>query len=157
MAKLLADWKTAHPDEYKTLMSALNAENSRCISALEALNAQGDTATRRLAFKTAFDTSRVLTRDLLALANAPYELPVHTSLIEASGKNGAFVCRLPGGGGDDGIAALCLTEDDKLKLEKFWASYGAKATQPVQLGVSSEGVRVEPSSAFDAVESAAGV
>ncbi len=157
MAKLLTDWKTANPVEYKTRMSALNAENGKAIDALEEIVKQGDTPERRVAFKTAFDSSRVLTRDLLVLAKAPYELPVHTALIDASSANGAFVCRLPGGGGDDGIAALCLSEGDKLRVEKFWASYGAKPTQPVQLGVSNEGVRMEPASAFDSVKRAASV
>lgn len=157
MAKLLGDWKAANPDEYTKRMSVINQENAKAINALADINSKGDSAERRFAFKAAFDASRVLTRDLMALAKAPYELPVHTALIEASGANGAFVCRLPGGGGDDGIAALCASQADKLRLEKFWSNYAAKPTQPVQLGVSNEGVRVESDAAFGVVRQAAGV
>ena len=44
-----------------------------------------------------------------------------TSLIEETGRNGAFVAKLPGAGGKDAIAAIYLTDQDGARLRNFWS------------------------------------
>ena len=72
-------------------------------------------------FRDAFNKGRILTKQLGVLSQVSIEDDDLTRLIEESVLNGACVAKLPGAGGRDSIAALCLDRDDQ-KLIGFWNS-----------------------------------
>ncbi len=135
MLKKVNAWKAAEPEEYGKVIKALDAENGAAINALE----RGDLES----FRKHFVKGRAVTKKLGIRSGAPIEPDDYTELIEASERHGAFCCKLPGAGGGDSIAALCLTEGDKLGLEKFWSRYSHKKLDVLQLGLSNVGVRAE--------------
>ena len=74
------------------------------------------------------------------MSGASIESDEMTALIQESERNGAFACKLPGAGGGDSIAALCLGKAEKRKLEAFWEGKGMKI---LQLSEAEDGVREE--------------
>ncbi|MBI5176863.1 hypothetical protein HY995_02115, partial [Candidatus Micrarchaeota archaeon] len=135
MVKKAIEWKSSRPKEYAELIGKLDGENGKAINALQK---------RRLEdFKRHFVQGRKLTKALGEKSGAPIEPDDFSDLIAQSEGNGAFVAKLPGAGGGDAIAALCLTANDKKKLEGFWRGYAKKKLKVLDLGVSNEGVRKE--------------
>ncbi len=175
MVKKINAWKAANPQEYADLMRNLNDANAEAITFLEKINALARQNPARYAkiialvdakqvssellneielfthFKQAFERGRELTRELGEKSGAPIEPPVLSKLIDESRKHGAFVSKLPGAGGGDSIAAICLSEESAKKMREFWRGYKAKKIEPLDLSVSNEGVRLELESAFIAL------
>ena len=173
MVKKVNAWKNANPQEYAKLMQKLNNANAEAIEHLEKINnlarenptlyaktlalvdakkisPQPSNEIELLArFKQAFERGRELTRELGEKSGAPIEPPVLTKLIDESRKHGAFVAKLPGAGGGDSIAAICLSEKSARKLREFWNGYEEKKIEPLDLSVCNEGVRLESESAFN--------
>ncbi|MBU1197935.1 hypothetical protein KJ765_05500 [Candidatus Micrarchaeota archaeon] len=75
-------------------------------------------------FKHAFAKGRQLTKQLGVESKAGIESDEASALIEESEERGAFVCTMPGAGGGDSLAALCLSEESKKKLMAFWSQNG---------------------------------
>ncbi len=173
MVKKINAWKTTNPQEYANLMRELNEANAKAIALLEKINALAKqnpslyAKTLTLAeskkttqkpqkpsselelftrFKQEFERGRELTRELGEKSGAPIEPPTLSKLVNESLKHGAFVAKLPGAGGGDSIAAICLSEESAEKVREFWRGYKEKKIEVLNLGVSNEGVRLEPES-----------
>ncbi|MFH0922616.1 MAG: hypothetical protein V1811_00990, partial [Candidatus Micrarchaeota archaeon] len=128
-------WKEQNPEENNRLFKELNDENAKAIEALQAENYAD--------FKTHFQRGWGLTALFGQKIGAPVSTSEFDKLIAESLENGAFVCKLPGAGGGDSIAAFCLTDADKERLERFWSAYSEKQLVPLNLSVSNQGVRLE--------------
>lgn len=139
MTKLTGAWKKAYPDEYAELMRELNDANVDAIAYLEQLQTEKTDENLSL-FKQFFETGRALTRKLGEKSGAPIETAEIKALIDDSLKNGAFVCKTPGAGGKDNLAALCLSQSDAEQLKTFWKS---KGLEPLDVKIQNEGVQVE--------------
>jgi phosphomevalonate kinase len=139
MVKKVNAWKAGNPEEYKRLLKAYDESNAQAIKALERLSTEFSEENLG-EFKKRFEEARAYKRALGEKSGAPIEPGEYSRLIEESMDNGAFVAILPGAGGGDSIAAFCLSDADKARLETFWKSKGYAA---LPLGVSNEGVRVE--------------
>ena len=87
-----------------------------------------------------FNHAQFLRKQLGIKSGCEIESEEYTILRQESDANGAFVSCLPGAGGGDSIAAFCLSEEDKTKLEGFWKRKGVNV---LDLNVSNEGVRAE--------------
>lgn len=169
-------FKRAWPKQYEQLMTELNAANQLAIAALVEINklAKENTEKYKLTlkvvskrgksklveklqdelkifsdFKEAFDRGRFLTKKLGELSGAPIESDEYSKLIEETKKEGAFVAKLPGAGGGDVIAAICLSRGAKRNVENFWKSYQEKKIQPLALKISNEGVKNERRRTFE--------
>ena len=178
MVKKINAFKEAQPEQYKQLMAELNAANQLVITALAAINklAVENPEKYKLALKAAlrkrkskiaegldyelqlfndfrgeFDKGRLLTKKLGELSSAPVEPPEYSELIERTKENGAFVAKLPGAGGGDAIAAICLSKKTKQKVEDFWRNYQNKKINPLNLGISNDGVRKEGKRALEKI------
>ncbi len=124
----------------KQIMALENgADYNRFLEAAES-NSFSNESIAFLEFKHACEKSRILTKKLGQLAGVEVESDEFTKLIEESEKNGAFVCRLPGAGGGDCIAAICLSDASVNMLESFWRSRGLKA---LNVNASNAGLKVE--------------
>ncbi len=113
----VSDFKAKNPKEYGALIKKINAENEKTINALREFSKE----TSRT-FVESFNRARILTKQLGILSNVGIEPDDCTALIEESNRIGAFVTKLPGGGGKDAIAAICRSEEDEKKLRGFWSS-----------------------------------
>lgn len=134
MVRKAMEWKKAHPTHYYSLVQELDDANQKAIASLKKRDWTG--------FQNFFILGRVLTKKLGRLAGAQIEPPELSELVEESGRNGAFACKLPGAGGGDAIAALCLSESGEKKLKQFWSNYSRVKLRLVELAASSEGVQV---------------
>ncbi|NUN11162.1 hypothetical protein HUU53_00775 [Candidatus Micrarchaeota archaeon] len=128
-------WKEINPEENKKLFTELNQENASAIDALHKGNNES--------FKQHFQKGWELTALFGEKIGAAVSTPQLNELIEESLTNGAFACKLPGAGGGDSIAAICLSKADKERLEEFWRHNAIKKVQPLQIGISNEGIRIE--------------
>ncbi|MGB9577126.1 MAG: hypothetical protein ACPL4N_01390, partial [Candidatus Norongarragalinales archaeon] len=174
MVKKINEFKASKPLEYAELMKQINEANKKAIDALEkigeiarkspekyglALKAAsknfagkaGEGIEAELAtfkeFQKAFDEGRLLTKKLGELSGAPIETQEFTDAIETAKKKGAFVAKLPGAGGGDSIAALCLSKGNARKVAEAWTQKGYKI---LDLRISNEGVRRESPKKFEA-------
>ncbi len=153
MVKKVNEFKAAKPSEYTELIKQINEANKKAIEALEKIreitkfHASIESATALKEFQDAFDEGRVLTKKLGDLSDAPIEPPEFTEAIELAKRSGAFVAKLPGAGGGDSIAALCLSKDRAKNVADAWAHIGYKI---LDLNISNEGVREEPAKKFEA-------
>ncbi len=117
----VSKFKEKNPDKYGELMKKINEENEKAIVALRSLDYREDVEKNVNRFRDAFNKGRILTKQLGVLSQVSIEDDDLTRLIEESVLNGACVAKLPGAGGRDSIAALCLDRDDQ-KLIGFWNS-----------------------------------
>ena len=132
----VSEFKLKNNKLYKKLITELNLENEKAINALSNFDSHR--------FLDAFDKGRVLLKKLGSYSNIDIEPDDCTELIEESKKNGAFACRLPGAGGKDAIAALCLNEKDEMQLRDFWSS--KKNLQVFEIELESFGNKKEVAS-----------
>ncbi len=156
------DYKKAKPEESAAFLSELNEANVRAIKAIKKLNefaekkpAAYDAALGTLehpAFKefvAAFNDARAKTKELGKRMGASVESDAATKLLDESNSNGAIVSRLPGAGGGDAIAAWCNSAQEKKRLERFWKNYPQPKVKPIELSVSSEGLKKEGPAKFE--------
>lgn len=137
-------FKENYPDEYNALFAKLNEHNKTALNALRALT-KGTESLQE--FRIAFDASRSLVKKLGEKSGVEIESNAFSELIEDSKQHGAFVALLPGAGGGDSIAALCLSPRDASRLKSFWNSRGL---QVLNISTSNEGVKLENSFPLDA-------
>jgi len=176
MVKKITAFKEAQPEQYKQLMAELNTANQLTVTALGEINniAKANPEKYKLALKAAskrrksksseglehelkvfndfkeeFDRGRLLTKKLGELSGAPVEPNEYSELIEETKRQGAFIAKLPGAGGGDAIAAICLSKNAKKKVEDFWKNYQKKKINPLALGISNEGVKKENKRNFE--------
>ncbi len=123
MIKTVRAWQKDHESEYGALMRKLNGENVNAIAHLEQFGEEGKKEDLE-AFQKDFEAGRALTRDLGEKSGAPIEPPDLKALIDQSLENGALVCKSPGAGGKDALAALCLSAKDAATLKAFWEKSG---------------------------------
>ncbi len=140
MVKKVNAWKAAQPEAYARLMAEYNGANIRTIAALEKLSSDFNRFNLE-DFRAWFGQGRLQKKTLGEKSGTDIESDGYTALIEESEKNGAFVACLPGAGGGDSIAAFCLGKKKKEELKAFWAGYGLKV---LDVGISNDGVRMEP-------------
>jgi len=156
------DYKKAKPEEFGAFLSELNKANIRAIEAIKKLNelAEKDSAAYDAALETlehpafkefvkAFNDARAKTKELGKRMGANVESDAATELLDESNRNGAIVSRLPGAGGGDAVAAWCNSKENKKKLEKFWKRYEEVKVKPMELSISSEGVKLETDTTFE--------
>ncbi|MBI5224810.1 hypothetical protein HY989_02980 [Candidatus Micrarchaeota archaeon] len=93
-----------------------------------------------------FEDGRRLTKMLGDLSGADVEGPKYFALISKSLSNGAYVCKLPGAGGGDSIAAICLSDKNASKLANFWEKQGMDV---LDVGFGKFGVKRESLLAFN--------
>jgi phosphomevalonate kinase len=139
MVKKVNEWKKARPVEYGELIKAYDEANEKTISSLKSL-ARDFSEESLSEFKKYFEEQRLWKKKLGTESGAPIEEEKYSQLIAESNENGAFVSILPGAGGGDSIASLCLSVEEKEKLKAFWQS---KGHAPLDLELSNEGVRIE--------------
>ena len=170
MVKKVNELKAAKPEEYKLLMHELDRQNRVAIEALARINKLASSKPEEYSqalssggkhilfteFRKAFVAGREITRELGVKAGAPIEPPECTRLIEESQAKGAFAAKLPGAGGVDAIAALCLSEQSKKQLENFWMGYEPLKTEPVPINTSNVGVKAESLAAWQKIWRIAG-
>jgi len=163
MVAKYSEYKKTNPEEFKSFLAELNTANERAINAIKKLNefAQKDAVGYDAALKTlkhpafaefiaAFNEARAKTKELGERIGANVESDVATKLLDACNENGAIVSRLPGAGGGDSVAAWCASKDDKQKLEEFLRGYSEIRVEPMDLNVSSQGLRIEKQGDFEA-------
>ncbi|MFH1106633.1 MAG: hypothetical protein V1787_01945 [Candidatus Micrarchaeota archaeon] len=125
----LRDLQEKHPGVYGKIAGYLaNGRNQPAALKI------GDELAYFREFKAAFAGGRRLTKRLGELSGAPIEPDALTALIEESERNGAFCCKLPGAGGGDSIAALCLGRAQKRRLEAFWRGKGLRILEVSEAG-----------------------
>ncbi len=120
MVGKVSELKKKEKKTYFGMMAEINDANVEAIDNLSQIPINKAIALQQ--FKAHFDDARLLTKKLGELAKAQVESAEFTRLIQLSLPKGAYVCKLPGAGGGDSIAAICLNENDAKKLEKFWKS-----------------------------------
>ncbi|MFH1199948.1 MAG: hypothetical protein V1708_02685 [Candidatus Micrarchaeota archaeon] len=131
----ISDFAIKHPENYRKLESFLQDGSGKAGAlALE------EELTYFREFRQAFIEGRRLAKKLGELSGAPIETDEMTSLIAESESSGAYCCKLPGAGGGDSIAALCLGSKDKRRLEEFWTR---KGMQVLHLTEADGGVRAD--------------
>ena len=142
IAKISA-FKNRNPSAYASVMKKLNAENKEAIACLKLLSSGKSTAKKAVSsFKNHFTEGMLITKKLGEESGAEIEPERFSSLISESESNGALVSKLPGAGGGDSIAAICIGRENANALSRFWRKKGLK---PMVLNESSEGVRSEKS------------
>lgn len=109
MIEKVREFKKNNPEKYKILIDKLNKENEKTIEFINNLEK----------FKLHFNNARLLTKELGELSGAEIEPEKSTKLIEKLVKNGAYVAKLPGAGGGDSIAAICLDKKSKEKIKNL--------------------------------------
>ncbi len=114
MVKKVMEFKEANKEEYAALIEKINESNANAISAMEMRDWD--------AFAYEFEEGRRLTKLLGIKSNADIEPDYCSDIIDKSKENGALVAKLPGAGGMDSIVALCIGNDKKELLDRFWGS-----------------------------------
>lgn len=114
------EFKKFDPRIYFGIMGEVNEYNVKAVDSLKRLGKKDASALED--FRQAFEHSRSLIKKLGAISNVGIEPDDCTHLINESKSNGAFVARLPGAGGKDSIAAICLDAKSYASLKKFWKS-----------------------------------
>lgn len=161
MVKQVNEFKKQSPKEYGELMQKINQANTQAISALSSINAKYhqnssdyfhillDLENNRNSdyhfkkFYEAFKEGRFLTKKLGVLSGAAIETDECSALVEESEQHGAFAAKLPGAGGGDAIAAICIGSKQKALLEEFWKNYSKKSLQVLRVKASNAGGRKE--------------
>lgn len=138
--KKMNEWKATHPNEFKEKMHLIDEADR---NAVEALKEGNDSK-----FREWFKETRVRTKELMEEIGTAYETPELSRLVEESEGHGAFVCKLPGAGGGDAIAAFCTSEEELHKLRSFWNEYKGKKLEVLSIGISNEGARAESLEVF---------
>jgi len=122
MVSIVNKFKEREPARYKDIIERLDRANRNAIDAFVALN-NGDTSKEnieRLRYNA--ELGRYITKELGILSNAEIESHESSILIDNSKLFGsALFAKLPGSGGNDAIAAFCLSNTDKKKVVDFWS------------------------------------
>ncbi len=124
LVKKVNQFKEKNPSKYIGLITQLNEANIHAINDLvELKKTNGEKVDEKLLdkFRAAFEEGRKITKQLGELSGAEIETNEMSELIEESKLHGAFVAKLPGAGGGDSIAALCISSEDADNLRKFWS------------------------------------
>ncbi len=108
------------PEKYSEIMKRINEQTEAAYKYLADASKGMDNDTLKSSLQETFKRSRALTKELGMLSGADLESDECTELIEKSLEHGGFLVRLPGAGGKDAIAALCLNDEDKRRLEEYW-------------------------------------
>lgn len=135
-------WKEKEPSQYRALLNKLEGANRKAVASLKVLNG-GDDAKLLSEFQQAFEHGRRLTRELGQRSGANIEPPELEALVDAALKHGAWVAKLPGAGGGDSVAAICLDVKDQEKLRTFFSSYKPVVVRVLDIATSEEGLRIE--------------
>ncbi len=156
MVKRVMGYKGREAKTYNELIEEINRANIDALKALEEIvlqKARSKEYRKRLRerkgefeqFQAHFNDGRLLTKKLGELAKTDIESSKFTRLIQLSLQKGAYVCKLPGAGGGDSIVAVCLSEEERRKLSRYWRSLKLGV---LSIGFSEEGVRVETEKAI---------
>ncbi len=141
MIAKVKEFKEKNKAEYTKMISELNEYNQKAIKCLEILQAQR--SEEKLAeFEKWFDSARGILKTLGEKSGIEIESNEMTQLIEESKKHGAFTASLPGAGGGDSIAGLCLSQTDAFKLKSFWSKSGLEL---LDISIDNTGFKVETS------------
>ncbi len=141
MVAKVKEFKEKNKVEYSKLISELNEYNKKAIKCLEVLQVQR--SEEKLAeFEKCFDDARTLLKTLGEKSSIEIESNQMTQFIEESKKHGAFTASLPGAGGGDSIAGLCLSQTDAVKLKSFWTKSGLEL---LDISIDNTGVKLETS------------
>ncbi len=140
MVRKVKSWQSGHDGDYRTLIARLDSANRKAIGSLKKI---ADNQPVFDEFKQHFGESRAITAELGERSGAAIEPRELTMALDASMKNGALCAKLPGAGGGDAIAALCIGEANKKKLHEFWRAYTAVRLEPIEVAGGKGGVRLE--------------
>ena len=138
MVASVKKYKDKNPVEYSALIEKLDKSNRSALKALKSLKSEGTETVNE--FRTAFEYSRSLVRELGEKSGTEIEPENLGEMIEKSKLHGAFIALLPGAGGGDSIVALCLSQRDASRLREFWTSQGF---QVLNATTSNTGVKIE--------------
>ena len=116
------EFKARDPDRYSRIISGIDATSRAAAKALGEINKGRDVEHNLEAFRTNFEKGRELTKLLGTSSGAGIEPDECTALVEDSKGHGAFVAKLPGSGGRDSVAALCVDDEARARLEEFWGA-----------------------------------
>ncbi len=141
MVAKVKEFKEKNKVEYSKSISELNEYNQKAINCLEVLQVQRSEE-KLTEFKKWFDASRTLLKTLGEKSGIEIESNEKTQLIAESKKHGAFTASLPGAGGGDSIAGLCLSQTDAVKLKTFWTK---SRLELLDISIDNTGVKVETS------------
>jgi phosphomevalonate kinase len=141
MVRKVKAWQAANDGDYRTIIARLDSVNRKAIETLKKI---ADNQPLFEEFKRHFGESRAITRELGELAGAQIEPLALGRALDASEANGALCAKLPGAGGGDAIAAICMGAANKEKLTGFWRQYTGKKLEPIEVGGTKGGVRLEP-------------
>lgn len=131
------EFKKRDPKRYNEIMGGIDRETRRAVEAMKAINKGEDVEENLATFKDSFEKVRSLSKTLGELCGFPIEPDEYTKLIEETNSAGGFVTKLPGGGGLDSIAALCLDDRSAEKVRELWG--GRKDLEVMSLSTTSGG------------------
>ncbi len=135
MVKKVSEWKKNSPNDYALIVKSLNDSNKEAIAALK----KGELEK----FKDNFESGWQLTVELGCASGAQICPPLLGELLAESSRHGAFVAKLPGAGGGDSVAAICLSEKEEKQLKSFWKSYKQVKLGILPVQASATGVVLE--------------
>ena len=116
------EFKAKNPNEYNRIITKINEQDERAILYLRKLSKGSGDQEDLAKFRAAFDSARLITKELGARAGIDIEDDEATELIEECKRHGALVARLPGAGGKDSIAAITIRDEDYSRLKEFLLS-----------------------------------
>ncbi len=115
--------KEKFPEMYMKMIKEINSANIKAIDALKGITKSGLKEDMD-EFRAAFETGRMLTKELGSLAGLGIEPDECTKIIESSKAHGAYVAKLPGAGGREALAALSTSPSSEKELHAFLGSLG---------------------------------
>ncbi|MDP3742538.1 MAG: hypothetical protein Q8R15_04445 [Candidatus Micrarchaeota archaeon] len=147
MVAKVKDFKEVQRAEYDRIINEINQSAKEANNSLAKLNEAAHKGEKiqqghplLVSFIEQFEKSRNATRELGEKSGAAIEPANLSAIITESKSKGAFVARLPGAGGGDAIAAICLSRRDATRLKKFWAKKGLEV---LDLKVTGKGIAIE--------------
>jgi len=114
------EFKKADPNAYSDLIRRMNDTAEKAIGALNSISENGYRREYRDRLIESFRENRALSKELGRRSNIDIESDESTKLINDSENNGAIIAKLPGAGGKDSIVAISESDEDSLRLRKFW-------------------------------------
>ncbi len=116
------EFKAKNPNEYNRIITKINEQDELAILYLRKLSKGSGDLEDLAKFRAAFDSARLVTKELGVRAGIDIEDDEATELIEECKRHGALVARLPGAGGKDAIAAITINDEDYSQLKEFLLS-----------------------------------
>ncbi len=116
------EFKAKNPNEYNKIIAKINEQDELAIFYLRKLSKGSGDLEDLAKFRAAFDSARLVTKELGVRAGIDIEDDEATELIEECKRHGALVARLPGAGGKDAIAAITINDEDYSQLKEFLLS-----------------------------------